>query len=386
MVRDNVIGIEFEGFENMKKKYDVAAYIWPAYTGDEPRAHIFWDKGIGEWQTVMTAEKKFPEHNWPRTPLWGYVNEADPYVMEMEIEAAVSHGVNVFIYDWYWYDKRPFLEQCLDNGFLKARNNNKMKFYITWANHDAGSFWDKRLTHEEEHYIWDGKVDRKEFERIVNRIIDQYFSCENYYKIDGCPVFNIHYLQNLIKGLGGIDETASAFDYFREQTKKAGFPDLHLQLNLIGCTKDYMGFSLLCDVNMKEVFKKIRFDSASHYHFLAFTDMNRDYAKVIPDAVKEWEAEIENLNFPYFPNVSVGWDNNPRANSKRFMPTICKNNTPENFEKALIEARNFIDRHKIHPLVTVNSWNEWTETSYLQPDNLFGYGYLEAVKHVFKED
>ncbi len=25
-----------------------------------------------------------------------------------------------------------------------------------------------------------------------------------------------------------------------------------------------------------------------------------------------------------------------------------------------------------------NSWNEWTETSYLQPDDLYGYGYLNA--------
>ena len=34
------------------------------------------------------------------------------------------------------------------------------------------------------------------------------------------------------------------------------------------------------------------------------------------------------------------------------------------------------------PLVTINSWNEWTETSYLQPDDLYGYGYLEAVRRV----
>lgn len=30
-----------------------------------------------------------------------------------------------------------------------------------------------------------------------------------------------------------------------------------------------------------------------------------------------------------------------------------------------------------------NSWNERTETSYLEPDDLSGYGYLEAVKRVF---
>ena len=57
----------------------------------------------------MTAEKKFPEHNWPRKPMWGYVNEADSFVMEMEIEAAVSHGVNVFIYDWYQHGQGLYL-------------------------------------------------------------------------------------------------------------------------------------------------------------------------------------------------------------------------------------------------------------------------------------
>ena len=37
------------------------------------------------------------------------------------------------------------------------------------------------------------------------------------------------------------------------------------------------------------------------------------------------------------------------------------------------------------PLITVNSWNEWTETSYLEPDDLYGYGYLEAIKRVFRD-
>ena len=149
-----------------KQKYDVAAYIWPAYTGDEKRTRMFWPEGIGEWQSVKNAVCKYPGHQWPRKPLWGYVNEADPYVMEMEIEAATDHGVNVFIYDWYWYDGRPFLENCLNDGFLKAKNREKMKFYLMWANHDVNHTWDIRLSWDQEDVIWKGSVDREEFEKI----------------------------------------------------------------------------------------------------------------------------------------------------------------------------------------------------------------------------
>ena len=41
------------------RKYDIAAYVWPSYTGDELRSRMFWPKGEGEWQTVRTAEAKF---------------------------------------------------------------------------------------------------------------------------------------------------------------------------------------------------------------------------------------------------------------------------------------------------------------------------------------
>ncbi len=37
------------------------------------------------------------------------------------------------------------------------------------------------------------------------------------------------------------------------------------------------------------------------------------------------------------------------------------------------------------PLVTINSWNTWSEGSYLEPHQEFGYGYLEAIKKVFVE-
>ena len=91
------------------------------------------------------------------------------------------------------------------------------------------------------------------------------------------------------------------------------------------------------------------------------------------------------LDLVAYPHVTVGWDSNPRYN--RFHDDVCLDNTPENVKKAFEYAKAYIDSHPELPvpLITVNSWNEWTETSYLHPDDLYGYGYLEAIKSVFVE-
>ena len=371
------------------KKYDVAAFIWPAYTGDEPRTRIFWPEGMGEWQSVRSATAKFEGHNWPRKPLWGYVNEADPAVMEMEINEATRHGVNVFIYDWYWYDRRPFLENCLNDGFLKARNNKDMKFYVMWANHDANGLWDKEIsdTPAGSVTIWQGGVDRLEFRRVYKRIVDKYFHLDNYYKINGCPVFMLYELSFFLEGMGGVDAAAEALAEFREYAKAAGFPDVNIQLAIRGGnTVNVSGVDGKCvRENVYEIIDKLGFDSTTHYQFCHFVDIDRDYNEAMKDVIAEWKKIDENYKIPHFPHISCGWDNNPRF--KKFRPGILKNNTPENFEKGLREAKAYIDSHPENPpLITINSWNEWTESSYLEPDDLYGYGYLEAIKRVFCEE
>ena len=377
------------------QKYDIAAYIWPSYTGKEFRARQFWPDGIGEWQTVMSVPSRMShkpaDYEWDRKPLWGCCDEADPKVMEMQIEEATKHGVNVFIYDWYWYDRRPFLEQCLDEGFLGASNNEKMKFYLMWANHDAGYTWDVRLSDlgriGGDPNVWLGSVDRVEFEKVVHRIIEKYFSRPNYYKINGKPLFMIYDVDNLVKGLGGIEATKDALEWFREECVKAGHPGLELQLTAWGERVTNMsGVDGSHEMSTKEVVPTLGFDSVTNYQFCHFCWMDRDYEKeILPQVYDEWARMDVDYTVPYYPHVSIGWDNNPRFIN--FTGCVCKNNGPENFQKALAKAKEYVDTHNLPvPLITINSWNEWTETSYLEPDTKHGYGYLEAIRNVFVED
>ncbi len=371
----------------MKQKYDVAAFIWPAYTGDDPRSRMFWKEGYGEWQSVKNVHQndttKPKGYVWDRKPLWGYVNEANPDVMEMEINCAHRHGVNVFIYDWYWYDDRPFLENCLNDGYLKARNNDLVKFYLMWANHDADHTWNIDLSDEMAgEMIWHGDVTPDTFKKLVQRWIEKYFKHPSYYKIDGKPVFMIYRMQHLLMSFGGTEKTRAALEYFRDEVKKAGFPGLHLQ----AVYNAYEGFDYdgRYGGTPGDVYTLLGFDSVSNYNMGLRAERDGDYTEFIKIHKAEYDR-MSNSGMLYFPQVSLGWDNNPRF--RKFSPIVTTNNTPENVKVALQQAKDYVDQHDLPvPLVLINSWNEWTETSYLQPDNVNGYGYLEAVKEVFTED
>ena len=367
------------------RQYDVAAYLYPAYVADDPRLRPFWPMGIGEWETVMTMQRRNPGHYWNRTPLWGYINEADPSVMEMEIDQATRHGINVFIFDWYWFDGRPFMETTLTNGFLRAPNRDKMKFYLMWANHDVVNTWDTRISRlPEQNVIWRGAVDRQEFEKVCRRNIELFFSQPEYYKIDGKPVFMIYDVKNFIDGLGGIREAADAVKWFRREVKKAGFPGLDLQFTMWGPNLNYSGFDAGKTDKPEDAFvTQLGFTSSSHYQFCHFTNVNDDYNNIMGRVREEWSKIDSTFSIPYYPHVSIGWDNSPRITHS----AVVRDNTPENFARALRDARDYADRHPDQaPLITINSWNEWTESSYLEPDTKYGYGYLDAIKKVFVDE
>ena len=114
----------------------VASYYFGNYHPGDPRNTKTKGPQWSEWDLVKAAKPRFPGHHQPNVPLWGYADESDPKVMEQKIAAAADHGVDAFIFDWYAYDDGPFLDRPIDLGFLKAANNDRLKFAFMWANHD----------------------------------------------------------------------------------------------------------------------------------------------------------------------------------------------------------------------------------------------------------
>ncbi len=358
--------------------YYVAAYIWPSCHHDERFGDMLWPEGTGEWEVIRKGDPRFEGHYQPRLPLWGYEMDNNPKVVEKWIDLAVEHGINVFVYDWYWYDEGPFLESALNDGFLKAKNNSKMQFYIMWANHDVKrNYWNVHKYKDDTSVLWNAVVDENNFKIIVDRVINQYFKQPNYFKIDGKPVFSIFSIDKLMESFGGdARKTREALDYFREEVKKAGFPGLHIQWN--------QGGGSLMPKEAAEQFsnkvKEMGFNSVAMYNM---GGLNEDYL-VYGDNSRKIRAQMDSLlNVPLFPCVSVGWDDTPRFPAKGMKDVVHYHNTPESFAALLYQAKQYADSHPEQPkLITVNAWNEWVEGSYLLPDMRNGFGYLKAVKEV----
>lgn len=363
-----------------KKEYIVAAYIWPSCHDDAMAREVLWPDGEGEWEVIKKGNPRFEGHYQPRRPLWGYEHDNDPMVVEKWINTALEHGVNTFVYDWYWYDGKPFLESALNDGFLKAPSNEKMNFYIMWANHNVKrNYWNYHRYGDDTSQLWSGGVDWDNFKIIVDRVISQYFHRPNYLKINGCPIFSIFSLSVFIDSFGGVEGASEALAYFRAKAQEAGFPGVHFQ-GMSGGPSDPSPERL--DRIVRRV-NGLKLDSFALYNMGGF---DTDYLKHCENAKTIREGIDASLDVPVFPCVSIAWDDTPRFPHKGEEHVTRYNGTPENFAKALRIAKKYADEHPEQiPLISINAWNEWIEGSYLLPDEVNGFGYLEAVKAVMNE-
>ncbi|RYZ68740.1 MAG: hypothetical protein EOP09_08985, partial [Proteobacteria bacterium] len=214
--------------QEKKKPIEVAAYYFGNYHPGDPKNVEVHGEGWTEWELVKNAKPRFPGHQQPHVPLWGYGDESDPKVMAQKIDAAAKYGIDAFIFDWYDYDG-PFLENTITKGFLKAKNRNKIKFSLMWANHDWLDIQPARRENTQK-LLYPGKVDQKAFDRICDHVIKEFFLQPNYWKIDGKPYFSIYDPGKFIQSFGSIEASKAALDGFRAKAVAAGLPGIHLNV------------------------------------------------------------------------------------------------------------------------------------------------------------
>lgn len=372
--------------------YDIAAYYFPNYHNDDTRNELRYGKGWSEWELVKNALPRFEGHNQPKIPLWGYINESDPKVMEMKINTASQYGIDVFIYDWYYYNDGPFLEKGLENGFLKVEKNNNIKFALMWANHDWVDLFPRNPEIPSAPLFYPGTVTPETFDKMTDYIISNYFNQPSYWKIDGCPYFSIYELFKFVESMGGKEKARAALEKFRYKTKKAGFKDLHLNAIVWGVKIPASENELK---NPAELLDFLSFNSTTSYVWVHHVGLDKfpetEYKGVQDKYFKYCDQYVKTIKQPYYPNVTMGWDATPRCSQKVSFSdfgypcmAVLKSNSPENFQSALQASKSWTDINlKTNKVITINSWNEWTEGSFLEPEREYGYRYLEAIKSVF---
>ena len=369
----------------------VAVYYFPNYHEDIRNA-AYHGKGWTEWELVKSARPRFENHRQPNIPAWGYTDEADPVQMAQKINAAVNHGIDAFIFDWYMYEDGPFLNRAIDEGFLKADNCDRIKFGLMWANHDWVDIH-PYVKGEEQKLIYPGRVSPERFEEISDFIVEKYFTRPNYWKIGGKAYFSVYDVQKFVEGFGSMEATKAAMNRMREKAKAVGLGGVHW--NLVAWGNPILPVEK-ASLDTSELIKTLGFDSCTSYvwiHHVELPETQTDFNYVRDKYFTHWDKAKEDYGVPYYPNVTMGWDATPRCDLDSkweavgypFMNTIG-NNTPENFKTALRKTKEkLLSDPKGPKILNINCWNEWTEGSYLEPDIVNGMKYLEAVKDVFGE-
>lgn len=369
----------------------ILSYYFPDYHRDARNAAWF-GEGWDEWTVVRQAVPRFPGHRQPIVPALGYSDEADPVVAQSYIDLADSHGIDGFIFDYYWYDDGPYLQRALDEGFLGAPNPQGLEFSLMWANHDLLNIFPRTDLASTPATLRTGSIERAAFERMADHVIEAYFSQPHYTRIVDRPRFSIYEVGAFVRGMGGVEPAAEALRWFDERTREAGHPGVHLDAVV-------WGFAVLpAELPIEDpesLIQTLGFRSASSYvwihHIDSSTHPHADtWAEVADQAFAEYRRYRQRLPVPFHPNVTAGWDASARVAADVPLsrdgvpyPPIWQA-TPADFERGLRRAKVFVEESPWpYREVTINAWNEWTEGSYLLPDQVHGLSRLEAVQRVF---
>jgi lipopolysaccharide biosynthesis protein len=321
-----------------------------------PENDEWWGKGFTEWTKVVQAKPLFDGHKQPRLPsTLGFYDLRLPEARQRQAELARQHGIEAFCYWHYWFEGKRLLERPFND--VLATGTPDFPFCLAWANET----WSRRWLGEEKDVLLKQTYSREDDLNHIRWLIEA-FSDGRYLRVDGRPVF-------LVYRPGDFPEPQATTDLWRSECLKAGLPD-PLLLGVIS--------------HQDQDWRTIGFDGNVDFEpqLGVLPGPLDDGLKIYDYAYARRKMTGRKREYPYYPCVFVSWDNTPRRGEDGI---VFINATPEAFESGLREAIASVgDLPSDQRLVFVNAWNEWAEGNYLEPDQLNGMRYLNALIEAFE--
>jgi hypothetical protein len=368
----------------------VAAFVYDPWT-PEPAVFGSHGKNWTEWALVRNAIPRFPGHLQPKQPLWGELDTALPATWELLNSAALSAGIQVYLWDWYyWPDAphNPLLVSGLENGFLKSPSSSRMKWAVMWANQDWVNLFPAQRRAPDTP-IFHGGTNASVFETLSTYWITQYFPLKNYLQVAGCPLVSIYQVDVLVESLGGMGPATTALDAFRAKAAAAGFPCVHIQ---------GMGFGVRrLPPPLAASLAALGVGSVTDYCPQHYAPMEGgfplvDYPSYSAGYIASYGALAAQVApTPYIPNFGVAWDPSPRTTPSDdydgwgYPSTPILQPTLPQFRDAIATAAESVASRCTQAwcMMTVYAYTEFSEGGSLWPTVVDGMGRLDAFTAVF---
>ncbi len=330
----------------------------------------FWGRGFTEWTNTTKAVPLYPGHYQPRLPgELGFYDTRVKEVLARQIELAKQYGVYGFCFHHYFFQGKPVMRAPFDH--IVANKDLDVPFCLHWANEPWTVRWDGLASQsgmllDQRHEAAD---DYAFFEDIAPALTDP-----RYITIDGRPLVVIY-------RPGLFPDVRATIERWRECCRKIGLKDLYLAVM-------QAWFEGAVDP------RKYGFDAAIEYppHNLKLNEVSQAvnlYDPQFAGSVRNYaEAVSESIarpvpDYTWFRGIMADWDCTPR----RADPDLFINSSPARYRQWLEELCRYTERTlpADRRLLFINSWNEWAEGAYVEPDRRYGYAYLDATARALNE-
>lgn len=361
----------------------IAFYLPQFYA--TPYNDEWWGEGFTEWVSAKGAKPLFEGHYQPQLP-----NPNDDYLNEYnqtEIETlaaqaalAKAYGVHGFCHYFYWFNGYRVLEKPTE--LMLATPSIDMPFCLCWANEN----WSRRWDGQETSVLIPQDYDPKRYTDMAKDLAP-YFSDPRYITAEGKAVFLI-YRPDEIPKLPALVKAIKA------QAKACG----HKGAIVIGAetfvTPGLQGDPREVGLDAAVEFPPHGVSARMYYLRDAKTEAEqraveaekrtpaRDFDGRIFDAFEAYTNALSRPtpDYPLFRTAFPAWDNTARRGASA---TVFIGSSPTLFKHWVAALSDWTrqNRPDTQQFIFINAWNEWAEGAHLEPDHVYGFDNLKALKN-----